>query len=343
MARHGSVGLASQSVLCSSYDDQKTTAFKTKLTAKSKSHTFLHAKGKTRLACWNVKSAGSLSAQSFKLHQIIKTMSDKSVDLLALSESRWQGHGITQVQSCTILHSSSDSSHSHGVAIVLSPCAQSAWEAAGSVFKPINDRIMYIRLKSHLSYITVFAIYAPTNPVSSTIEANQPSQDFYNELHSVLATIPPTDMVAVLGDLNARVGTDTSTCHTVLGPHGVGQINENGQRLLDFCATNKLIISNTWLRHKRQHQYTWHYNGDRSNPGHIIDYVLVSAKHCSSVLDTRVYRGVHHQSDHELVVSTFRYKIKTKRRQCHHPPPRQIKHLPSDTVSIILYIPRRGL
>ena len=113
MARRGSVGLAFQSVPCSSYDDQKTAAFKTKSTTKSKSHTFLHAKGKTRLACWNVQYAGSLGAQSFKLCEIIRAMSDKSIDLLALSESRWQGHGITQMQSCTILHFGLVSSHSH--------------------------------------------------------------------------------------------------------------------------------------------------------------------------------------------------------------------------------------
>ena len=64
MARQGSVGLASQSVPCSSHDDQKIAAFKTKFTAKSKSHAFLHAKCKTRLACWNVQSASTLSAQS---------------------------------------------------------------------------------------------------------------------------------------------------------------------------------------------------------------------------------------------------------------------------------------
>ena len=155
-------------------------------------------------------------------------MTVKNIDLLALSESRWQGHGITQIQSCTILHSGSDSSHTRGVAIALSPHARSSWEAAGSVFKPINDRIMYIRLKSHLSYTTVFAVYAPTNPVSSTSEANQSSEDFYHELHSVLATIPPTDMIIVLGDFNARVGTDTNTWHTVLGPHGVVKLMETG-------------------------------------------------------------------------------------------------------------------
>ena len=101
---------------------------------KSTSDTLLLAKGKTRLACLNVQSAGSLSAQSLHLQQIIET-----IDLMALSESHWQGHGITRVQSCTILHSGFDSSHTRGVAIVLSPHVCSAWEAAGSVFKPIND------------------------------------------------------------------------------------------------------------------------------------------------------------------------------------------------------------
>ncbi|XP_062518315.1 uncharacterized protein LOC134193503 [Corticium candelabrum] len=127
-------------------------------------------------------------------------MFDKHIDLLALSESRWWGHGTTSMQSYTILHSGSDSSHSGGVAIIFSPHARVAWEAAGSIFKPINGRIMYIRLKSHLSYITAFAIYAPINPVTSTTEANQPSENFYNELHSAMATIPATDMVTILGD-----------------------------------------------------------------------------------------------------------------------------------------------
>ena len=106
------------------------------------------------------------------------------------------------------------------------------------MFKPASDRIVYIRLKSHLSYTTVLSVYVPTNPVISTREANQPSEDFYNQLISVLASIPSTDMNVILGDFNARVGTDTNTWHSVLGPHGVGEVNKNGQSLSDFCATN---------------------------------------------------------------------------------------------------------
>ena len=98
MTRRGSVGLAPQSDPWASRGAQKRSASKTKATTKSlstkslplkpSSKTFLHAKGKTRLACWNVQSAGSLGTQSLKLHQIITTMSEKSIDLLALSASR---------------------------------------------------------------------------------------------------------------------------------------------------------------------------------------------------------------------------------------------------------------
>ena len=72
IAQHGSVGLAFQTVPCSSCDEQKKAAFKTKLTTKSKSYAFLHAKNKTKLTCWNVQSTSSLGAQSFKVRQIVK-------------------------------------------------------------------------------------------------------------------------------------------------------------------------------------------------------------------------------------------------------------------------------
>ena len=69
----------------------------------------------------------------------------------------------------------------------------------------------------------------------------------------------------------------------------------NGKRLLDFCASNQLLVSNTWFQHKLLHS-------DRTHPGHMIDYVLVSKRFRTSVLDTRVYCYTAHVSDHKLVV-----------------------------------------
>ena len=241
-------------------------------------------------------------------------MKKKKIDLLALSETRWSGHWISQIHSTTILHCGSSNGH-HGVAIALSPSARSSWEAAGSVFHPISECIICIRLKCHLSYVSVIAVYAPTNPSSNTVQAVAPSDAFYDQLQSVVAAVPPRDMLLFLGDFNARVGTDFQSWRSVIGPHGMGDCNHNGERLLDFCANNQLLVTNTWFKHKNIHKATWFHNGDRSRRGHIIDYVLVNRRFRTTILDTRVYHSVLHDSDHELVVSTLRFKIKTRRRQ----------------------------
>ena len=137
----------------------------------------------------------------------------------------------------------------HGVAILLSHRARAAWEAAGSVFQPVSERSMKIRLKCHLSYMTVLSVYAPTNPSTSTSEASSASEAFYDQLQSSLTCVPSSDMLVIMGNFNTRVGSDSSSWNSVLCPHGVGECNLNGEQLLDFCASNQLTVSNTWFQH----------------------------------------------------------------------------------------------
>ena len=144
------------------------------------------------------------------------------------------------------------------------------------------------------------------------------SEAFYDQLQSTLSSIPSSDLLVILGDFNARVGSDFSSWNLVIGPHGIGECNENAERLLDFCASNQLIITNTWFQHKHLHQATWFRNGNRSRTGQMIDYVLVNRRFPTSVLDTRVYRLTFHESDHKLIVSALRFKIKAKRRHTGH-------------------------
>ena len=253
--------------------------------------------------------------------------------MLAVSESRWTGQGVTKIGSYTILHSGSSSAQVHGVAIILSPKAASSWETAGSVFLPVSERIIRIRMKTHLGFATIVAVYAPVNPTNATSDARAPSDAFYDALHSTLSSAPSRDMTIILGDFNARVGSRSSQWSSVVGPYGPNELNENGEQLLDFCAGHDLIVSNTWFQHKPIHQLTWYRNGDRSKAGHLIDLVLVHRKFRSSVLDTRVFRCTHHQSDHELVISTIRFKIKSKRLLCRTNPRIQTQGLPKNMVT----------
>ena len=171
-----------------------------------KSREFLHAMSKTRIACWNVRTLGSLSDQSAQLQATIDTMKKKKIELLALSETRWSGHGIVNIRSTTILYSG-PSNGIHGVAIALSPSARCSWEAAGSVFHPVSEQIIRICLKCHLSYVTVVAIYAPTNPSSSTTQAAVPSDTFYDQLQSVVSDVPPRDISMPVLDLTSSPGS----------------------------------------------------------------------------------------------------------------------------------------
>ena len=216
--------------------------------------------------------------------------------------------------------------------LVLSPKAASSWEAAGSVFIPVSERIIRIRVKTHFGFATIIAIYAPVNPTNTTFDARAPSDAFYASLHSALSSAPSRDMTIVLGDFNARVGSRSSQWSSVIGPYGPRELNENGEQLLDFCASHDLIVSNTWFQHKPIHQLTSYRNGDWSKAGHLIDLVLVNRKFRSSLLDTRVFRCTHHQSDHELVISTIRFKIQTKRLHCKTSSHIQTQDLPRDVV-----------
>ena len=142
------------------------------------------------------------------------------------------------------------------------------------MFHPVSEQIIRIRLKCPLSYVTVVAIYAPTNPSSSTTQAAAPSDTSYDQ--TVVSEVPPRDMLLVLGDFNVRVGSDFQTWRSVIGPHGMGDCNSNGVRLLDFCSNNQLLVTNTSFKHKSIHKTTWFRNGNCSRPGHIIDYILVA-------------------------------------------------------------------
>ncbi|KAK2722067.1 hypothetical protein QYM36_002571, partial [Artemia franciscana] len=55
------------------------------------------------------------------------------------------------------------------------------------------------------------------------------------------------------GDLNAKIGADRKYCPAVLGPHGLGQIYENGELLVDFALSNALVVGGTLFEHKNVH------------------------------------------------------------------------------------------
>ena len=102
---------------------------------------------------------------------------------------------------------------------------------------------------------------------------------------------------------------------------GPEEQNENGLHLLDFCALNRLAMTNTFFQHWLCHQMTWFHPAEasRSGRGHVLDYIIVNQHFHSIVLDTRVYYNTDLDSNHRLLVSN-----KARRRMAQQHPQHQV-------------------
>nr|VZI29233.1 unnamed protein product [Spirometra erinaceieuropaei] len=82
---------------------------------------------------------------------------------------------------------------------------------------------------------------------------------FYEDLHALVATMPKAGKLIVLGDINARVGTDHTAWRGVLGLHGLRGSNDNGLLLLRTCAEHRLILTNTFFCLPEREKATWRH------------------------------------------------------------------------------------
>ena len=80
----------------------------------------------------------------------------------------------------------------------------------------------------------------------------------------------------LLGDFNAKVGHKHSVWPEVVGRYGLGEVNDRGLQLLQFCAINNLVISNTLFRHSKKRRATW--VSPNSKIRNQIDYAIIQKK-----------------------------------------------------------------
>ena len=98
--------------------------------------------------------------------------------------------------------------------------------------------------------ITVIQVYATTsNAEEGEVEW------FYEDLQDLLELTPKKDVLFIIGDWNAKVGSQETP--GVTGKFGLGIRNEVGQRLIEFCQENALVIANTLFQKHKRRLYTW--------------------------------------------------------------------------------------
>ena len=101
--------------------------------------------------------------------------------------------------------------------------------------------------------ITEIQVYAPTSNAEET-----EVERFYEDLQDLLELTPKKDVLFIIGDWNAKVGSQETP--GVTGKFGLGVQSEAGQRLTEFCQENALVIANTLFQQQKRRLYTWSHH-----------------------------------------------------------------------------------
>ena len=123
---------------------------------------------------------------------------------------------------------------------------------------------------------------------------------YYNRLQAVEDKIPRRDMLILMGDMNAKMGSDNTDRERVMGRNSLGIMSENGELFADFGAKNELTIGGTLFQHRCYHKATW-VSPDHQTENQI-DHITVCQCWRSSLQD-------------DLLIAKIRVKLETRKRQ----------------------------
>ena len=173
-------------------------------------------------------------------------MARVNIDILGISKLIWARMGSFNSNEHYIYCCRLDSLRRNGVAIIVNKRVQNA--VLGCNLK--NDRVISVHFQGKPFNITVIQIYALT---SNAEEAEV--EWFYEDLQDLLELTPPKDVLFIIEDWNAKVGSQKTS--GVTGKFGLGVHNEAGQRLIEFCQETALITANTFFQQHKVRLYTW--------------------------------------------------------------------------------------
>jgi len=166
-----------------------------------------------------------------KLAQIDKERNAYHIEILGLSETRWNGSGEHRNPQGGILLCSSkriNDKHESAVGILLSPKAHKSLIE----WKPKSDRIIMTRFLTKLRKLVVIQCYAPTEQAIT-----EEKDAFFEKLKKTLRNVKRSEITMVMGDLNAKVDADNKNFEHTVGRHGLGTMNEKANGSPSYAQT----------------------------------------------------------------------------------------------------------
>ncbi|CAG9834829.1 unnamed protein product [Diabrotica balteata] len=139
----------------------------------------------------------------------------------------------------------------------------------------------------------ILQVYAPTADKS-----DDEIEQFYENLQELLKMTKSYETTLIVGDFNAKVGC--VKVEHICGNYGLGNRNDRGDRLQQFCQEKQLTIMNTWFKLPLRRLYTWKSPADNKK----------NCRYKNAITDTRTYPGADVPSAHNLLVAKLKIKFK---------------------------------
>ena len=265
----------------------------------SDSYSDPNRKGECNLCLRKLHTIGTWNVRSMnigKLEIVKNEMERNNLDILGISEMRWTDRGHFNSGNHTIYFSGSDQRR-NGVAFIINK--KLSKYVLG--YNPVNDRIITIKLQGKPTNITIIQVYAPTLDSDEDVK-----EQFYSELENTISKISKKDILIIVGDWNSKVGDKKFL--NITGQYGLGDKNDAGDKLLEFCSENEMSIANTLFKQPKRRLYTWTSPDQRYR--NQIDYIIIQNRWRSMIHLAKTLPGADCGSDHELLIAKIKIKLR---------------------------------
>lgn len=242
---------------------------------------------------------GLISPEIF--FNLCREMDRLNIDILGLSDVRWRQNGEHRIDNNHVMYysGSEESSNMYGVAVIIKTPGVTV------TFVPKSNRAMMIQIQCKPRNLNILQLYAPTAERS-----NKDVEEFYKQAEQLLSITKKHDINIIVGDMNAKVGR--REVKGIVGKYGLEDRNDRGDRLVQFCQEQDLVITNTYFQLLPRRLYTW--TSPRHKADHIIrnqiDYILVNKRFRNCVKSAKTYPGADIRSDHNPVVAELVLNLK---------------------------------
>ena len=217
------------------------------------------------------------------------------INILGISDLKWTRMGKFNSDDHCNYYCGQESLRRNGVALIVN---KRVWNSV-LWCNLKNDRMISVCFQGKWFNITIIQIYAPTNNAEEV-----KVEWFCEDLWSFLELTTKKDVVFILGDWNAKIGSQETP--KVTGKFGLGVQNGAGQRIIEFCQENALVKHPLPTTQEK----TLHMDITRWSILKSDWLYFCSQRWRSSIKSAKARPGTDCDSDHELLIAKFRLKLK---------------------------------